>query len=265
MIATNDELALLEKWKQKLCLQEWRIKLLTHLHPEEMMVRNTAGCTEWLEAIKTARIEIINPACYGDRIVPFNFEKTLVLGSYESVFLKAVKRKADLLGIDCDLTQYPCPPYKAVVVDRETVPSDIKLAAEVDIDHSYSQGMSSVSQATLALLLALDLVHAKDITIVGRGHAVQNLAKYLTLDNATVTVAHSKTKSLLQATMNRDVVIYATPIITKDISYNTHDLVIDLGNSVPHPDRFNCPYVNRIGQLTVSVLLNRFARKEHRA
>lgn len=41
--------------------------------------------------------------------------------------------------------------------------------------------------------------------------------------------------------------------------------IIDLGNSVPHPDRFNCPYVNRIGQLTVSVLLNRFARKEHRA
>ena len=101
-------------------------------------------------------------------------------------------------------------------------------------------------------------------TIVGRGHAVQNLAKYLTLGNATVTVAHSKTKSLLQATMNRDVVIYATPTITKDISYNTRDLVIDLGNSVPHPDRFNCPYVNRIGQLTVSVLLNRFARKEHR-
>lgn len=78
MIATNEELALLEKWKRKLCLQEWRIKLLTHLRPEEMMVRNTAGCTEWSEAIKTARIEIINPACYGDRIVPFNFEKTLV-------------------------------------------------------------------------------------------------------------------------------------------------------------------------------------------
>lgn len=102
MIATNEELALLEKWKRKLCLQEWRIKLLTHLHPEEMMVRNAAGCTEWSEAIKTA-------------------------------------------------------------------------------------------------------------------------------------------------------------------SYNTRDLVIDLGNSVPHPDRFNCPYVNKIGQLTVSVLLNRFARKEHRA
>lgn len=56
MIATNEELALLEKWKRKLCLQEWRIKLLTHLHPEEMMVRNTTGCTEWSEAIKTARM-----------------------------------------------------------------------------------------------------------------------------------------------------------------------------------------------------------------
>lgn len=30
--------------------------------------------------------------------------RLLLLGSYESVFLKAVKRKADLLGIDCDLT-----------------------------------------------------------------------------------------------------------------------------------------------------------------
>lgn len=78
MTATNEELALLEKWKRKLCLQEWRIKLVTHLRPEEMSVSNAAGCTDWSESIKTARIEIINPACYGDRIVPFNFEKTLV-------------------------------------------------------------------------------------------------------------------------------------------------------------------------------------------
>lgn len=151
MIATNEELALLEKWKRKLCLQEWRIKLLTHLHPEEMMVRNTAGCTEWSEAIKTARIEIINPACYGDRIVPFDFEKTLV---HELLHLK--------FSFWCQ-DEYS-------VADR--------------------------------------LMH----------QMIDDLARALTE-----------------------------------------------GNSVPHPDRFNCPYVNRIGQLTVSVLLNRFARKEHRA
>ena len=59
--------------------------------------------------------------------------RLLLLGSYESVFLKAVKRKADLLGIDCDLTQYPCPPYKAVVVDRETVPSDIMVKNNLNV------------------------------------------------------------------------------------------------------------------------------------
>ena len=88
------------------------------------------------------------------------FGKLLLLGSQDSVFLKAIKRKADQLGINCDHTSNPF------------------------------------------------------------------------------------------------------PIITQDISYNTRDLVIDLGNSVPHPDRLNCPYVNRIGQLTVSILLNRFAKKE---
>lgn len=35
MIATTEEQRLLEKWQKKLCLQEWRIKLVTHLRPEE--------------------------------------------------------------------------------------------------------------------------------------------------------------------------------------------------------------------------------------
>lgn len=78
MTATNEELALLEKWKRKLCLQEWRIRLKTQLRPEEMTMNDAAGCTEWSETIKTARIEIINPVYYGDRIVPFDVEKTLV-------------------------------------------------------------------------------------------------------------------------------------------------------------------------------------------
>ena len=43
-----------------------------------MTIDGVSGCTEWSESGKTARIEIINPACYGDRIVPFDFEQTLV-------------------------------------------------------------------------------------------------------------------------------------------------------------------------------------------
>ena len=85
MTATTEELTLLEKWKRKLCLNEWRIKLLTHLRPEEMTMNDVAGCSEWSESIKTARIEIIDPDYYGDRIVPVDFEKTLV---HEMLHLK---------------------------------------------------------------------------------------------------------------------------------------------------------------------------------
>lgn len=187
--------------------------------------------------------------------------KLLLLGSEDSVFLKSIKRKADSLGIQYDHTFHFTPPYQGAVVDTETCPSDLQLSSDVDIDHSFSDGLSSVSQGVLALLLAADLVHKKNITIVGRGHAVKGLAQALIYNNATVTVAHSKTTSLLQATQNRDVVIYATPNVAQDISYNTGELVIDLGNAVPHPDRLSCEYINRIGQLTVSILLNRFVRQ----
>lgn len=186
--------------------------------------------------------------------------KLLLLGSQDSVFLKALAKKAEILGINFDFTYHLDPPYQGVVVDTETVSPNLKLTADVDIDNSFHLGMSAVSQATLALLLAAGLVTGKDITIVGRGHAVQDLAHHLIDNDATVTVAHSKTLNLYGATTGKDVVIYATPTITGAVPYNTHDMVIDLGNAFPHPERLSCPYVNRIGQLTTSILLNRFAR-----
>lgn len=73
---THDEL--LAEWKERLGLHEWRIKLVDNCKPEDMMLDDVAGCTEWVESSKTARIEIIDPAYYGKRIVPFDWEKTLV-------------------------------------------------------------------------------------------------------------------------------------------------------------------------------------------
>lgn len=70
--------ALLAEWQERLGLQEWRIALYHKCKPEDMMVQNSAGCTEWSETIKTARIEIINPKYYGERVARFDFEKTLV-------------------------------------------------------------------------------------------------------------------------------------------------------------------------------------------
>ena len=73
---THNEL--LAEWKARLGLGDWRIKLLDKCVPEDMTLQGASGCTDWTEAIKTARIEILDPAYYGDRIVPFDWEKTLV-------------------------------------------------------------------------------------------------------------------------------------------------------------------------------------------
>lgn len=208
------------------------------------------------ELIKQLSVELDNQT---RKLAP-RAGKLLLLGSPDSVFLKAVAKKAAALGIDYDHTYHFTPPYQGVIVDTETVSDTVRLSADVDIDNSFHPGMSAVAQATLTLLLAADLVAGKEITIVGRGHAVQGLAQHLIDNHATVTVAHSKTPSLYGATTGKDVVIYATPTITGAVPYNTHDLVIDLGNAAPHPERFSCPYVNRIGQLTTSILLNRFVR-----
>lgn len=186
--------------------------------------------------------------------------KLLLLGSRDSVFLKAVAKKAAALGIDYDHTYHFTPPYQGVIVDTETVSDTVRLSADVDIDNSFHPGMSAVSQAVLTLLLAADLVEGKNITIVGRGHAVQGLAQHLIANNATVTVAHSKTPNLLLTTVCRDVVIYATPTLSQPVMSDTYDLVIDLDNAYPDPEQLCCPYVNKIGQLTTSILLNRFVR-----
>lgn len=88
--------SLLAEWKERLGLTEWRIKLIDNCEPEEMTIENCAGCTDWSEVSKTARIEIIDPQYYGKRIVPFDYEKTLI---HELLHLKTclVSDKVDSL------------------------------------------------------------------------------------------------------------------------------------------------------------------------
>lgn len=70
--------ALLRDWMERLGLQEWRIKLEDCCDPRDMQSQDCFGCTEWSEATKTARIQIIDPDCTGGFVVPFDYEKTLV-------------------------------------------------------------------------------------------------------------------------------------------------------------------------------------------
>lgn len=43
-----------------------------------MAIDDCAGCTEWTEANKTAKVQIMDEQYYGTRILPFDYERILV-------------------------------------------------------------------------------------------------------------------------------------------------------------------------------------------
>lgn len=69
---------LLKEWKERLGLQDWYIELKDNCSPNDMVLKDCAGETEWQEVDKCAVIRIISKKDYGSRILPFDKEKTLV-------------------------------------------------------------------------------------------------------------------------------------------------------------------------------------------
>lgn len=79
------ERGLLKEWQKRLSMQDWRIGLETNCDPGDMELIDSSGCVRWQESTKTAYIQIIDPKFYGERVVPFDFEQTLV---HEMLHLK---------------------------------------------------------------------------------------------------------------------------------------------------------------------------------
>lgn len=71
----NDAMELLYRWQTRLGLTDWKIKL--HINCKESET-NGSGYTEWDEVNKAAVIWILDPEEYGERILPFDFEETLI-------------------------------------------------------------------------------------------------------------------------------------------------------------------------------------------
>lgn len=202
-------------------------------------------------------------------------EPLVLFGDEDSIFLKQVAKKAakfDYPVVFNDFELLKNNKCRGFVVDTETCDRmqimralknvDYDAADFMDIDRSiYTNGLSAVGDAVWHLINELfgevNGADGLDVTIVGRGDSVQDLTMRLVFDGATVTTAHSRTKDMMFATMDRDIVIYATPELTDEIAYDTHKLVVDLGNAVPNPELLDCAYVNRIGNLTTSILLAR--------
>ena len=64
---------LLKEWQERLGLSDWRIVLTNSEDLDEC-----DGFTEWTECNKTAKIAILSPEKYGDRIIDFDKERILV-------------------------------------------------------------------------------------------------------------------------------------------------------------------------------------------
>ena len=70
--------ALLKKYIKLLGLQDWAIILNDNCSPDDFSASGNVGECELQEVRKTAVIRILNPIFYGQRVLPFDFEKTLV-------------------------------------------------------------------------------------------------------------------------------------------------------------------------------------------
>lgn len=75
MCSASEE-KLLEKWQERLKLTDWKIVLYTACNTSE--TEGGVAVTDWDEVHKAATIKVINPSQYGERIIPFDFEKTLI-------------------------------------------------------------------------------------------------------------------------------------------------------------------------------------------
>lgn len=199
---------------------------------------------------------------YTEQMLPI-CGKLVLYGDWNSPFLKSVRKKAEQFGVECDThARRPL----GVIIDEETAQLPYHLRVKVDdndldIDNCKMNSMTSAAQATYMVLNEMNCIEGKNISIVGRGHAVSGLAGQLVNKNATVTVAHSKTRDIFSAVDGSDVIVYATPELIVPQRPETWDLVVDLGGVWSDNPYTNCAYINRIGALTVSILMNRLAKK----
>ena len=69
---------LLEEWQERLGLQDWAICLRINCKQTDLEDQNAVGETEWSATIKSAFIRIVSKEEYGERMLDFDFEKTLV-------------------------------------------------------------------------------------------------------------------------------------------------------------------------------------------
>lgn len=177
------------------------------------------------------------------------------------------------------LVQLPLPKH----IDEQVILEAISPAKDVDGFHPLNVGKLNIGQkqmipstpaGIMELLKANHIeIEGKHVVIVGRSNIVgKPLAHLLLEENATVTVAHSRTKNLKQLTQMADILVVAVgqpELITKDY-LKTGSVVIDVGinrtesglkgdvdfNSVKSKVAAITPVPGGVGPMTIAMLMN---------
>ena len=177
------------------------------------------------------------------------------------------------------LVQLPLPKH----IDEQVILEAISSMKDVDGFHPLNVGKLNIGQkqmipstpaGIMELLKANHIgLEGKHVVIVGRSNIVGKPLAHLLLEaNATVTIAHSRTKNLKHLTKLADILVVAVgqpELITKDY-VKTGAVVIDVGinrtesglkgdvdfNSVKLKVAAITPVPGGVGPMTIAMLMN---------
>lgn len=177
------------------------------------------------------------------------------------------------------LVQLPLPEH----IDEQVILEAISPAKDVDGFHPLNVGKLNIGQkqmipstpAGIVELLKANHIEleGKHVVIVGRSNIVGKPLAHLLLEaNATVTIAHSRTKNLKQLTQMADILVVAVgqpELVTSDY-VKTGAVVIDVGinrtdtglkgdvnfNDVKSKVAAITPVPGGVGPMTIAMLMN---------
>lgn len=194
-----------------------------------------------------SQIYVRNKAKETEAVGMRSFLHRLPAETPESVLLELVVRLNDDRNVHGVLVQLPLPGH----IDANRIIEAIDPAKDVDGLHPLNVGRLSAGKPAMApctpigaVMLAktvLPDLTGLEAVVVGRSNLVgKPLAQLLLLENATVTVAHSRTRDLPGVTRRADALFVATgkPELIRGDWIKPGATVIDVGvNRVPAPER----------------------------
>ena len=193
--------------------------------------------------------------------------------------LEIIDKYNHFTSVNGILVQLPLPKH----IDEQVILEAISPMKDVDGFHPLNVGKLNIGQkqmipstpaGIMELLKANHIeLEGKHVVIVGRSNIVGKPLAHLLLEaNATVTVAHSRTKNLKQLTQMADILVVAVgqpELITKDY-VKTGAVVIDVGinrtesglkgdvnfNNVKSKVAAITPVPGGVGPMTIAMLMN---------